>query len=371
MSFLPLYKEEALQDLKRRPPDAHAGLWYDKFYNEWNNTKNGKYNWIQTVTGKTGNKDLIEEWVKRTTNLISARSGKLLFVKTASRFVTGIGKPHPVENGFTWHPLLGTAYLPGSSVKGLLRSWVTEWLDVDQEDAIRIFGRDKDKDVNGVGSVIFFDALPMKPVTLETDIMTPHLTKYYQNPKQIKPVDWYNPIPIPFLTVAKDQSFLFGIAPRRFDEQSVEDTRKVTEWLVEALSWMGAGAKTAVGYGRFEVDNAEQTAWEKAVQAQKQQQVAEKLRLEQEKQRQAELAKLSPIQREMHEDGFDDMEQFMRFINEKWLTRMDSPDTPREDQLEIAQSLADWYQTKKPDQWKKPNKKNQDKIKRIRTILDK
>jgi CRISPR-associated protein Cmr6 len=30
-----------------------------------------------------------------------------------------------------------------------------------------------------------------------------------------------------------------------------EDIKKVRGWLIYALQWMGAGAKTASGYGRF------------------------------------------------------------------------------------------------------------------------
>ena len=35
--------------------------------------------------------------------------------------VTGMGNPHPLESGFTWHPTLGMPYLPGSAV-GLVRA---------------------------------------------------------------------------------------------------------------------------------------------------------------------------------------------------------------------------------------------------------
>ena len=45
---------------------------------------------------------------------------------TDGRFVTGTGRSHSVENGFAWHPTLGTPYLSGSSVKGMIRARAQE-----------------------------------------------------------------------------------------------------------------------------------------------------------------------------------------------------------------------------------------------------
>ncbi len=110
-----------------------------------------------------------------------------------------IGTFPSVENGFAWHPTLGTAYLPGSSVKGLVRSWATQWEEqVDPEDVKRILVT---KIVTAsVGSVIFYDAIPLEPIQLEADIMSPHYSPYYQHPGEYPPVDWHAPVPIPFLT---------------------------------------------------------------------------------------------------------------------------------------------------------------------------
>ena len=48
---------------------------------------------------------------------------------------------------------------------------------------------------------------------------------------------------------------------------------------------------------------------------------------------------------------------------------MDSPDEPDENRQRIAQNLKDWYIRYRPEDWKRPNKKNRVKIARIRNVL--
>lgn len=357
---VPLYQD--VQVLKR-PDTAHRGLWYDKFCNWWSvrqgrwDLGNDKQKWIHTVTGQTGDPALIDESAQRITSLVNVRSGTLLFMRTDGRFVTGLGQEHPVENGFTWHPTLGTAYLPGSSVKGLVRAWAEQWEQIEKKTLGRIFGEEEQGASKGVGSIIFFDALPLTRIRLEADIMTPHYGPYYQNREEKSPCDWYAPVPIPFLTVTSGQPFLFSIAPRRADAQGEEDLQQVKEWLIAALEWIGAGAKTAVGYGRFAVDEI------------KQQQYEEQREEERERQQQeATLAKMSPIEREMYGDGYENPDQFMQVLTVKWIPRLkEAEESP--DRKEIAERLATWYQTYRLKDWKKPKGKNIDKVETIKAVL--
>jgi len=80
-------------------------------------------------------------------------------------------------------------------------------------------------------------------VVLKSDIMTPHYAPYYtnQNGGTNSPGDWYSPTPIPFLTVDKDQPFLFAIMPRP-GVQVGPDLNRAWKWLCQALEWLGAGA---------------------------------------------------------------------------------------------------------------------------------
>lgn len=358
--LLPLYLNDFVPGF--RPPNSHTGLWYEKFCNVWSQQDGvwtlgtDKSRWIEGVIGETGDQAGIRELVERMKSMVLRGSGMLLYTKTEGRFVTGLGRSHPVENGFAWHPTLGTAYLPGSSVKGLVRSWAERWEEaVDEKDVHRIFGY-QDSSTASVGSVIFYDAIPLAPIQLEADVMTPHYGPYYQDGKA--PVDWHAPVPIPFLTVAANQPFLFSLAPRRLGKHE-EDVETVMDWLQKALEWIGAGAKTAVGYGRFVVDKKKQNEWKQALEDQKREQ-----------ERQAKLAEMTPVEREMEEDGYDqDSDRFMKVLTDKWLDRMEAEDTPLADRMEIAQRLADWYQKYRLDHWKKPNKKNKEKIRRIQAVL--
>lgn len=249
--YLPLYKIDEPPTYRK---DMNTGLWYDKFCNEWKRDwsglgEEGKKNWINTVTkGQIGYAAKLSEVIERRKKLLDSCEGQALNFKTTGPFVTGLGREHPVENGFAWHHTLGTPYLPGSSVKGMVRNWVEQWEDADPEIIKRIFGPRSRKDGDAsVGSVIFMDALPVSPVQLKADVMTPHYGPYYSEGKD--PGDWHNPIPIPFLVVDEGQEFLFGIIPRN---PRIDDCKIVKKWLLDALGSIGAGAKTAVGYGRFE-----------------------------------------------------------------------------------------------------------------------
>ncbi|MEM2096862.1 MAG: type III-B CRISPR module RAMP protein Cmr6 [Methanothrix sp.] len=243
----PLYRTTSEPKLGK----GNAGLWYDKFCDVWNNDfsslgDRGKQEWIKTVLNEdVGDTDLLKEMQERVKSLISNSGGKFMLFRTSAPFVTGLGRSHPVENGFAWHHTLGVPYLPGSSVKGLVRSWASIWKKVNNEEIKRIFG-DEPESSGGVGSVVFLDALPRQPVKLKAEIMTPHYAPYYQGREP--PADWHSPVPIPFLAVAEGQEFLFGVIPRK---NGSEECEKVMVWLKEALEFAGAGAKTAVGYGRF------------------------------------------------------------------------------------------------------------------------
>lgn len=257
-TFLPLYDSKSVVlYLKKLNQNQKTGLWYEKFCNQWikdykseNNIGlklgDNKRKWIETVTNIVGDSKGIKRAVERIEGLVKQRHGKMLYMKTTSRFIPGMGRPHPVENGINWHPTLGVPFLPGSSVKGVVRAWVESYNKIDEKTITRIFGpKELEK---SVGSVIFFDALPKQHVRLAKDIMTPHHQGYYQG-KNKNPHEWEAPNPIPFLAVDEGQKFVFAIAPRRLQDQ--EDLERVEHWLIEALESMGAGAKTAVGYGRF------------------------------------------------------------------------------------------------------------------------
>src|SRR5690606_22301635 len=129
--------------------------------------------------------------------------------------------------------------------KGLVRTWATQWQNADEHEVSRIFGT-----TDQPGNVIFLDALPTKPVHFDIDVVTPHHIAYQLGSRP--PADWDKPESTPFLAVAKNNIFQFGVMARiNNDPISQADALQARAWLIEALEWLGAGARTAVGYGRF------------------------------------------------------------------------------------------------------------------------
>ncbi|MBF0226068.1 MAG: type III-B CRISPR module RAMP protein Cmr6 [Desulfobacterales bacterium] len=82
--------------------------------------------------------------------------------------------------------------------------------------------------------------------------MNPHYGNYYGDDEAItSPGDSLTPNPIKFLTVQSGATFIFrAIAPKK-DELS----DKVKAALKKALTEDGVGAKTAIGYGIFEIES--------------------------------------------------------------------------------------------------------------------
>ncbi|NLY39814.1 MAG: type III-B CRISPR module RAMP protein Cmr6 [Firmicutes bacterium] len=370
---LPLYRLEEEHERERfiSQHKGNTGLKFHKYFTHWNTGEwkieaGAKFDWIKKISQHpAGDKSLLDVAAERLVDLIDALQGVFRCYKTIWRFATGLGLNHPIENGMAWHHTLGVPYLPGSSLKGLIRAWVEQWLEHSKDDINRIFGSQETGSNNepiGVGSVIFFDALPVAPVRLTVDVMTPHYQKYYSGNEA--PGDWQDPNPIPFLTVADQQVFLFAVAPRKREAvENQSDLEKVLQWLDQALENIGAGAKTAVGYGRFERCEQEENKLRTALMQRKEKKKAEKTS--------TIPPQLSgPIADEMIKDQYDaDPDKFLNLLKTKWLSRMQADDTSPADQKRIAQLLKNWYQVNREGQWEKPNKKNAPIIEAIRKTL--
>lgn len=166
------------------------------------------------------------------------------------RLVVGLGGDSVYQTGMTLHHIYGVPYIPASSIKGVLRSWVIKsCFDNNENNALEdemfgcVFGTQKKR-----GDVTFFDALPTSEPKIEPDIMNPHYPEYYA--EKSAPVDTDSPNPIFFLTV-KDTSFQFIMVSEEIniENQLLWDDYNLNWWLENALSEHGIGAKTAVGYG--------------------------------------------------------------------------------------------------------------------------
>lgn len=245
---IPLYEQPSV-----KVGTGHAGLYFDKFCRVLDPEKAGdKAVWLKEfveMAPRVGEADLIAEFVARRVKLIEQFHGAPVRMTTVDRFVTGLGVRHALENGFAWHAVLGTPYLAGSGLKGLARAWAV--MNAGDTDEIkRIFGPRGEKIEHQAGTVIFLEAIPTAPVKLVAEVMTPHYGPYYRGEKP--PADYHDPVPIPFLAVEKGARFFAGVLPRT--PSNVKDAQRARKWLMEALEQLGAGAKTATGYGRFNVE---------------------------------------------------------------------------------------------------------------------
>jgi CRISPR type III-B/RAMP module RAMP protein Cmr6 len=264
--------------------EPHPGLVFDKFIDTWQIEEGGNCSVQQPATGgdrRERNPGSKRAWLQETmmsyrnaertlnTRRAAAVTRHQAFVegvlrgccvpmRTDWRLVSGLGNGHPFETGFVWHRTLGIPYLPGSAVKGLVRAWADPekgWGGITDRDQLdRLFG---DTSENGAGQLIVFDALPLSVPSLELDIMNPHYADYYEGKKP--PADYLSPKPVFFLTVESKQPFLFSLAPRPGSGAGKNEVEEGEKLLIKALNTLGAGGKTAVGYGRMTLGITEAT----------------------------------------------------------------------------------------------------------------
>jgi CRISPR-associated protein Cmr6 len=308
---------------------AHPGLLFDKYPNGWEiatgaqgpeitlpkGTKEEFYHEIIDKYGKNELASALSKALARQNMLVeNILGGIVIEVKTDWRFVSGLCSGHPYETGFIWHRTLAVPYLPGSSVKGMMRAWAEQWLeDVHIKDVIdTLLGPEEKSPEKAAGSLIVFDALPVAVPQIELDILNPHYKTYYENPETTPPADYLNPVPVFFLTVAPHQAFCFSIAhrPQAHDtpEQATHDLQQGLRLLKEALSTIGAGGKTAVGYGVM-VETIE----------------SERKRIEKERKEQSklkEMKRLEAIEKEIERLGYKGIaaETFKQAQQEEWET---------------------------------------------------
>ncbi|WP_347710975.1 type III-B CRISPR module RAMP protein Cmr6 [Salinibacter sp.] len=222
---------------------------------------------------------------------IRARPGTTAQVLEAAvdwRLAVGLGQASVYENGITLDATDGIPYVPGSGVKGALRTFLINVVyrrSIDgeaeageaeevafQDPAFcNLFGTPADADSahGGAsrGTVVVHDAhvQPNPTPQVEADIMNPHYQEYYQG--SAAPTDDMNPTVISFLTVTQGR-FTFAVSTRKnstpLDGPLLEATPPdhsssqldlVTHWLRRVLTEYGLGAKTAAGYGFFDIED--------------------------------------------------------------------------------------------------------------------
>ena len=168
----------------------------------------------------------------------------------------GTGNPHgtgaadaDINVGFSFDYVSGQPYIPGSTVKGILRSF---FKDKEKRAAVSAILKtvtgnnyeddqiEKIRDEIFEGNDVFFDAVVVRGgrynEILGPDYLTPHK-------ETIK-----NPIPIYIIKVIPDVVFEFRF---RLRDEGTLDKKTRIELFKTILKLFGAGAKTNTGYGRL------------------------------------------------------------------------------------------------------------------------
>ncbi len=205
----------------------------------------------------------------------------------------GSGYPHEtgvlgeLKLGFYFDHTTGLPVIPGSSVKGVLRSafevdvdkkgnnvtgdksveFIKDLLDETKERKTKLSNDDIDKFKNTLtidklkylikqifgdqktpGNDIFFDAYPIESnnnngLFLSNDFITPHK----DNPLK-------NPVPLQFLKILPQVTFRFDFKLTENEDMTAELKKELFK---QILLDLGIGAKTNVGYGQFVLNKEE------------------------------------------------------------------------------------------------------------------
>jgi CRISPR-associated protein Cmr6 len=287
--------------------NTHPGLMLDKYVESWDADAPAKklseavqrpaVDAVAALSRKEPDGLRLADLLARRSRLLDSLGAARLSGTTTGPLTLHLARASALENaGICLHPVYGFVHLPGSGLKGMARAYAeTVWLPTrpdgrtawGQIEAVfgwapgcDIIGKDErgrprlkpwrpgtakshgEGDAASAGSVVFHDAWPEKWPPLIVDILNSHHNGYYQ--KSEPPGDWDDPVPVYFLAVPAGQMFSFAVSRRR-DDVPEEHFALAGQWLAGALMHLGAGAKTATGYGAFRLEQATEHAAQASV----------------------------------------------------------------------------------------------------------
>lgn len=173
---------------------------------------------------------------------------RLFPITTTSRLIIGSGNMTAFEFGMMLNKPWGLPYIPGSTLKGCVRSFLCE-NGCSNEVITELLGSN---DVSG--SVAFFDTWldPQSSKVFERDITTVHYHKYYSlDTKKTEDPDFdlrgmLDPVPVSFVAIKPETTFYVLL-----QGENAAHLDFIKDWLLAALKCNGIGSKKMLGYGRF------------------------------------------------------------------------------------------------------------------------
>lgn len=249
----------------------HAGLMLERGFTQWDTENNRHaeqrkkfYDKLTAVNVGLCYKTAFQRWQEILQE--NTETSKTWVGKLDGRLYLGLGEANPLESAVTLHHTYGVPFIPGSTIKGVVRhaflagyalSYDAEQkkyrLGEDARQAFEIlFGREPDPkrkdDIGNAGYIVFNDAwwIPEKNKNpLAKEIVTVHHQAYYTSKGEKPASDFDSPNPNPQLAI--QGSFLFSL------EGAAEWADFAMVLLQETLNERGIGAKTASGYGFFKI----------------------------------------------------------------------------------------------------------------------
>ncbi len=266
--------------LKFKNKYPNLGLFYHKFTPPFkSDDKESKKKFLQEFSKIPVNLESLQKRIYTLKEFAHAS----ITMENESPFLCGSGYTNTTEWGLSFDHTSGVPYLPGSSFKGVLLSYLEfcqenqkpvecwrggdsvklpdsqdEWT---KEEILGVFGYQEsseningkniyESDVKSTGRIIFFDVYPTQFKGFNLNVITPHFGKYYANPKENPPADIYLPKPTYFLTIKPGSQFKFMFRFRGGKEDH-KLKEKLLRLIEEAGNNYGFGAKTSGGYGYF------------------------------------------------------------------------------------------------------------------------
>lgn len=242
--------------LPRAPLAPHAGLVFERYLRIWQSDREinkGRRNELLQVFvreyGKLGEQAELKlrlQQLQQRQEVVLAQlfpgASYARSYRTAEYLASGMGNPHPLENGFLFDKAVGVPCLSATQIKGLCRATARGEAGIEE-----LYGPEEISStrVAFTGDIVFLPAYPRQWPELAVDIINNHQSQYYGG-KDDNPTENESPVPVVYLAVKRGTLFTFRLGSRSGNRGLVE---RAERHLQQGLTLLGIGAKSALGYG--------------------------------------------------------------------------------------------------------------------------